>query len=417
MTPCGQCGRTLVPVLVGVALGGALAWLLVGRAEPAAPPETAAPVSAAAPGAALPQPPSAVAAAPAPLSATGAASTTTPLSETERLARKAQWTERLARARDALQGYQQSARYPHASRPASEHPDQMQPFAPVAEERPLRMPGGTATLGVKLVTSQERTFLTGNESTRVTVALLDDTGKPLPLRVTRAVLHEVTQPGRTASTAEVVLPVNDQGQAGDAVANDGTFTGWVQPALQGFGSYAGLLRLDLYLESGGQPGFLFFDFIVSPETAARWLPGVRETIDQGSLAFFLPLEVLIAGRYVVSARVDDASGRTFAVALFNDELPRGKAEIRLPVFGRLVHDEQPQFPLKLRDVEAFLLKADTYPDRVMLPRLAGAVHTSRVYAQGDFANAAWVSDERDRYLTELSKDVAEAEQALRDLGP
>jgi hypothetical protein len=340
-----------------------------------------------------------------------------PLTEAERQLRKAQWQSRLERAREALEGYLQAARYPHESRPASEHGDQMRPFDPVAEDHPLRTPGGTPLQGVRLKTTQERTFLSGNESARVTLSLVDANGRPLALRVQRAVLKEVPQPGATARRAEVPINVNDDGQAGDVQPLDGVFTAWVQPQLQGFADVAGLLRLELNLDHGGQPGFVYFDFIYSPETAARWLPGVREVVVAGSLEFHLRAEVLLPGRYVVSARVDDASGRTFALALFNGELARGEREVRLPVFGKLIRDENPRFPLRLRDVDAFLLKPDTYPDRVMLPRLAGVVHTSRVHAVGDFSDAVWQSEERDRYLNELGRDLKQAEKELANLGP
>lgn len=340
-----------------------------------------------------------------------------PLTAAERQARKALWQARLDAAREALESYQLAARYPHGSRPASEHADQMQPFAPIAEEQPLKVPGGHPLQGVRLRTSQERVFLSGAERSLVTLSLVDQAGATLPIGFRRAVLREVPAPGATARTTEVALNVNDAGQSGDAQAADGIYTAWVQPQAQGFGEMAGLVRLELDLVYDGQPGFLYFDFIYSPETAARWLPGVKEALASGSLEFRLRAEVLIPGRYVVNARVDDASGRSVALLQFNDELPRGAQDIRLTLFGRLVHDESIQFPVTLRDVDAFLLKPDTYPDRTMLPRLAGAVHTSRSYAATDFAADTWSSAERDRYLTELTRDVEQAERELKQLGP
>lgn len=339
------------------------------------------------------------------------------LTDAARQAQQAAGQMRLQRAQQALEGYRLAARYPHESRPASEHPDQLRPFDPVAEDHPLRMPGGSTAQGVRLQTTQERTFLSGNEHARVTVGLVDAQGRALPLRVQRAVLREVPQPQATARAPDLSIDLNDSGRSGDVAAGDGVFTAWVQPQLQGFGTAAGLLRLELYLDHAGQPGFLYFDFIYSPETAARWQPGIREALEGGSLAFYARAEILLPGRYVVSARVDDAQGKTFALAMFNAELPRGLQEIRLPVFGRLIHDEKPAFPLRLRDVDAFLLKPDAYPDRVMLPRLAGVLHTSRPYTLADFSDREWTSEERTRYLTELQRDVDTARQALPQPGP
>lgn len=340
-----------------------------------------------------------------------------PLGEAERRAQLALWQGRLERARATLDGYLTATQYPHDSRPIEEHPDQQRPFDPIAEERSLRMPGGTATQGVKLVTTQERVFASGTESSRVTLALQDLQGRPLPLRVARAVIREVTPPGATASTAEFTPDANDAGRAGDARAGDGVISVLMHPAAQGFGSFAGTVRLELQLEFRGQPGFLYFDLVYSPDTAAVWLPGVREAASPAGIDFFVKAQVRLPGRYVVSARIDDADGQPVALALFNDEVAAGEREFRLPVHGKLLRDKAPAMPLKLRDIEAFLLRADTFPDRVMLPRRAGVQHTSRVHAIASFSDAEWSGEEKTRYLTELGKDVAEAERQVQRLGP
>jgi hypothetical protein len=330
------------------------------------------------------------------------------LGQAQRREQRELWQARLERARMTLDGYRAAAQYPHESRPIEEHPDQLRPFEPIAEDRALRMPGGSASQGVHLRTTQERVFASGLESSRITLTLQDDAGRTLPLRVTRAVEKEVTPPGRTASTVEVPMSLAD---------NNGVLSTVMQPATQGFANFAGTVRLELMLEHAGQPGFIYFDLTYSPEQAATWLPGVREALNNGSLEFFLRAQVLLPGRYVVSARVDDAQGKPVALALFNGEVARGVAEFRLPVFGKLLRDKQPAFPLTLRDVEAFLLKPDAFPDRVMLPRRVGVVHTSRSYPLASFSDSEWSSEERDRYLTELGKDVATAEEKLRQLTP
>jgi len=88
------------------------------------------------------------------------------------------------------------------------------------------------------------------------------------------------------------------------------------------------------------------------------------------------------------------------------------------VFGKLIRDKQAAFPLTLRDVEGFLLKPDAFPDRVMLARLPGTVHTSKSYPLAFFSAAEWQSEERTRYLDELGKDVSEAGRKVQELqGP
>ncbi|MDO9072888.1 MAG: hypothetical protein Q7U73_06465 [Rubrivivax sp.] len=402
-----------VVLLVAAAVAALLLWWLQARSgiegervqlaarEAAATVTPHTPAAAAAGAASAPPGP--------PLSALGRA---------ERAEQLELWQARLERARNALDGYRAAAQYPHESRPIEEHPDQVRPFEPIAEERALRMPGGgSAAQGVRLRTTQERVFASGLESNRVTVTLTDETGRVLPLRVTRAVLKEVTPPGQTARTTELALDVNDAGRQGDAAAGDGTFTALMQPGTQGFGSFAGTVRLELYLDFQGQPGFIYFDLVYSPEQAALWLPGVREAAGPGGLDFFVKAQVLMPGRYVVTGRVDDHRGLPLALVQFNGEVGKGDAEFRLPVFGKLIRDRQPEFPLVLRDVEAFLLKRDAFPDRVMLPRLAGVQHRSRSHALASFSAAEWASEERTRHLTEFGKDVAEAEAKVKQLGP
>jgi len=370
--------------------------------------ETAAPPALATPGAVAPAAPAASRSLGAPLS---------PLGLAQRREQLALWEGRLERARQALQGYQAAAMYPHESRPLSEHPDQLRPFAPITEERALRVPGGSSPQGVRLRTTQERVFASGMESSRITLTLTYEQGRTLPLRVQRAVQKEVTPPGATARTAEVALAVNDTGTQGDLVAGDGTWSVLMQPGAQGFANFAGTVRLELNLEYAGQPGFLYFDLIYSPEQAATWLPGVREAATPAGLDFYVKAQVQRPGRYVITGRVDDARGTPLALVQFNGEVGAGAVEFKLPVFGKLIRDARPEFPLVLRDVEGFLLKPDTFPDRVMLARRIGEQHRSRSYALASFSEAEWQSEERTRYLTELGKDVAEAEQKVRQLQP
>lgn len=389
---------------------GGLAWWLGSAAQPEAERPAALPAPAAqstwlsppaAPASALPAPVG------APFSAAGLALQQQRLEQAQL---------RLAHSQQALDSYRQHARYPHGSRPAQEHPDQLRPFDPIEEEHPLRTPGGTGMQGVKLLTRQDRVFLSGPESSRVALRLQDAQGQALPLRFSRVVFQEVTEPGRTAQTVPRPLTLLDDGQGADEQAGDGWFSTLLAPSLQGFGGFAGRLRLEVWMQYGGQPGFVYFDVMVSPGEAARWLPGVQETLVDGSLQLQLRAEVLRAGRYVVSARVDDANGKPVALALFNEELGSGERTIPLQVHGRLLHDLQPAMPLRLRDVEAFLLLPDTSPDRVMLPRLAGVLHRTQVYPLSAFSAAEWQSAERDRYLAELGRDVEQAKQELKRLG-
>jgi hypothetical protein len=347
----------------------------------------------------------------APASATRPASAS-PYTDEAARARQAQlalWQGRLRRAEETLANYRRSTRYPHESRPLAEHPDQLRPFDPITDDIPLRTPGGTPAQGVRVRTTQDRVFASGAESVRFTVRAVDGEGHTLPLLVTRAIAFDLPDPRQAQGRPQAPVSFSDAGRG------DGTLGAVLQPATQGFADFAGTIRVQVYLNQDGQLGNVYFDVVYQPRVPAEWA-GVREALNDGSLDFYLKARVAQAGRYVVSARVDDARGRPFALLGFNDEVGTGTQEFRLTLFGKLVRDGAPVFPLTLRDVQGFLLLPDSFPDRAMLPRLPGAVHTSRSYALASFSDAEWTSEERDRYLAELNKDVNESRQQVEALG-
>lgn len=341
-----------------------------------------------------------------------------PFSPAGRQARQAQlgmWQQRLERAQGALAAYRAATRYPDESRPLAEHADQSHPHREVAEQYPLRVGGGKAGEGAVLHTTQERQFMQGDDTVRLTVSLRDRAGNPLPLRIVRAFAAEVPPPRSASIYPRVPVNFNDEGRDGDTAAGDGVFGVRLQPGAQGFAGLFGQIRVELHLQHSDQPSFTYFDIVYSAEPPAAWLGGVREVLEDGSLSFYLKASVRQPGRYVVSGRIDDAQGKPVALLTFNEEVAEGPQEFRLTLFGKLVRDARPAFPLTLRDVDAFLLRPDAFPDRRTLPRLAGPVHASRDYPLASFSEAEWDGEQRERYLEELARDVAQAQARVDQL--
>jgi hypothetical protein len=381
----------------GVAALG-LYWLAGGAQEPAA---TAPPAPR----------PTAAAAASAPASGGFMQA-----ANDQRRQQLALWQQRLERAQATLAAYTESTRYPHESQPAAAHADQMHPNRPVEEALPLRLSSGKTAEGLTLHTSQERVFVQGSETVRFALSVRDRDGQAQPLRIVRAGAREVPAPRTAPTYPGVPMPFNDDASNGDLAAGDRVYSAALQPATQGFAGLHGQIRVEAFLEVAGQQAYTYFDIVYTPDAPATWLGEVREALEAGSLNFYLKAQVQQAGRYVVSARVDDANGVPFALLGFNDELASGSLEVRLVLFGKLVRDGQPAFPLRLRDVEGFLLIPDAFPDRRLMPRLAGSVHTSNSYALSSFSDVEWSSEERTRYLNELSRDVREVQDKVAELG-
>lgn len=378
--------------LAGAALAGAIAWW-------AWPGQAAAP-------AAVNEAGRSHLALPAASQASASHPQGSPFTDTalrERLAQRELLLQRLERARVTLATYREQTRYPHESRPIEQHPDQVHPFEPVRESLPLRFPGTKAAVpGVRIVTSQDRVFMSGDETVKVSVAAQDDTGRALPLLVTRAVAFDLPDPRQAAGRPQLAL---------DFSASDGVHSAQFQPSRTAFADFAGTLRLQVTLSQEGRQGVVNFDVVYQPLVPAAW-GAITERVADGSLDFLVGLIVKQPGRYVVNARVDDARGQPFALVSFNEELGSGAQTARLRVFGKLLRDAAPAMPLRLRDLQGFLLLEDRFPDRAMLARREGVVFTGASHALKAFSADEWRSEERDRYLAELGRDVAQLEGQL-----
>ena len=312
--------------------------------------------------------------------------------------------------------YRTSSQYPVGSRPMADNPDQNRPNDPVAAMNPMRLDGGGADTNVQLQTAQSRVYMASGESVAFSLRAVDAAGKTLPLVITRALAQGITYAG-TRQTPQVSIPFADDGTGADPVANDGAFAGVLAPAQTGLASFNGTIRTEVRYNVGGKTGVVQFDVIYTPELPGTWAGAPREAMDNGSLVFHLPLEVRIPGRYIVNGRVDDARGRPVALLTFNDVLGPGPNDVRLTMFGKLLRDQAPALPLTLRDVDGYLLKENTDPDRALLPRLQGKVFASTTRSPNGFSDAEWQSEERSRYLTEFGKDLREAKSRLAAFDP
>ena len=306
-------------------------------------------------------------------------------------------------AEHTLCSYEQASQYPAGSRPMAQNADQAYPNQPVTEANPMRLDGGGTDSGVLLQTSQSRVHMASGETVAFSLRAVDPAGATLPLVITRAVAAGISY-GPTRANVQVALAFADDGA--------GTFAAVFAPAQTGLASFDGTIRTQVAYSVNGRSGRVAFDVIYSPVLPAVWTGAVREAVDNGSLNFYLKADVRIAGRYIVSGRVDDAQGRPFALLTFNDVLPTGPNEVRLSAFGKLLRDGAPKLPLTLRDVDGYLLRENADPDRALMPRLQGAVATSRSYPVDGFSDAPFDGEERQRYLTEFNKDVQLARAAL-----
>jgi hypothetical protein len=324
----------------------------------------------------------------------GAADTAAPDAE------RSLWQQRLARAQRTLASYLEATRYPPGSRPLAEQPDQMKPHYVAPRTLPLSRKDGKLT-DAKVLLGQDRFFLVADE--RVTFSLSCSTSEgPAACAIQSATAS--VPPSVEDAGARPTVPI------GFAVGEGRAFTAVFQPSAQGFAGYHGPIRVDVALEVAGETGRASFDVLYTPSAPAVFTGGVREALENGSLALYVEMMILEPGRYVLAARVDDAEGRSFAFLAYNEELGAGQKEARLELFGKLVRSLGARAPFRLRDLEGFRLLPDSYPDRELMRAIEGAFYTTKSYALRDFSDDEWQSEEKSRHVKELSKDVEEAKQ-------
>lgn len=341
---------------------------------------------------------------------------TAPLASISEQQRRAELVQQLELLDHTLCSYREATKYPNSSRPISEHPDQVYPNRAIAEQHAMRKEGGGVDPAIQIQTTQSRVYMAEGETVLFSIRAVDKEGQVLPLSVSRTLARGISAPG-ARDAPQLALSIMDDGSGGDAVAGDGTYSGTLAPAHSGFAGFDGTIRTELRYNVAGQTGIVLFDVIYSPETPATWTGAVREVLEDGALNFYLKANVRMPGRYIVTGRVDDAKGKPLALLTFNDLLGQGSNEIRLTLVGKLLHDLAPVFPLSLRDVDAYLLKENTDPDRALMPRREGAVHQTKTYALKNFSDREWDSEERSRYLNEYSKDLEMAKAALVAFDP
>jgi hypothetical protein len=315
-----------------------------------------------------------------------------------------------------LCSYRESSKYPLSSRPISEHPDQVYPNLAVKESHAIRNKDGSSNSSIQISTSQSRVYMAARESVNFSIQALDKDQQMLPVFVNRAVASGLNFNNHPAPT-QIPMALADNGRDGDLIPNDGIAGGTLNPGSNGFAGFNGTIRTEVNFTVNGQAGVVYFDVIYSPELPAVWAGKIREVIENGSLVFYLPIDVQQAGRYIVNARLDDAKAAPFALLNFNEVLPLGRSEIRLSAAGNLLRDNQATFPMSLRDIDGYLLKENVDPDRALIARMQGVAHVSKNYTLKSFSDAEWNGEERTRHLKEFAKDVELAKAALVAFDP
>lgn len=310
---------------------------------------------------------------------------------------------RIEHAQVTLDTYLAWARYPPESRPLSEHPDRQTTDYSQANKQFFVRKNGVKRTDVYVKKTQSHAFVVGDEKIRLEVSC-ENQGQVLPCTIGGAEASVVGAPGATP----VSVRFTDDGLDGDEKAGDSVFTATLQPGTTSLAGKDARIGVAVWLNYQTDQGQVFFQFDYTAAEPARFTGKVTEAIENGSLALYLEFDVRNAGRYALAARADDAGGTGFGYLEHIGPLTTGLVKVRFVVFGKLIKDQKVSAPFKVRDLNGFLLKEDVNPDREVIKDTKGVFHTTKAYADGDFSDAEWQSDDKKRHVDEYTKDLEAA---------
>ena len=220
-----------------------------------------------------------------------------------------------------------------------------------------------------------------------------------------AIVNAGLAKGRGDKSARVAdLVFHDDGQNGDAVAGDRTYTAVVQPAaIEGLADHHGSVRAFVEFSAEGTTAAeqLFFDSYPEKGIAARLTGSFHEAIEDGSLVVYAQMNVLQAGYYSVDANLLTADDRAFGHARFKGSLDTGIRDIRFLFFGKIIRSARPavRSPFKVAEIygqmvpepKELLEKARTGDFAPSLVPLYPGTYVTESYDLSTFSDAPWRS--------------------------
>jgi hypothetical protein len=304
-------------------------------------------------------------------------------------------------AKNDLENYRQTSRWPESARPADEMapgggllPHYTAPtVVPMVRRRPDGTPDPESISKTRVVLSQDRFQLVGEESVLVSIKGITDKGRDLPVRCSEARAMAIPAPG--AQPVPPFVFACKSGPDGTAVA---TFT----PRQSPLRSFTGSIDLDFDLaleredgvrESGSARCVIHY----VPQSPGRLTGAVREAYENGSIAYYLGFEANAPGFYRLNVRADNGSDdKVFAhINVRQDVSKAGPTELRAELFGKLIVDNDVR-TVRLRDIDGEYVPETG--EIAGIPGKDGVFHVTKTVDRGRVKGDDWASPEKDEHM-------------------
>jgi hypothetical protein len=316
----------------------------------------------------------------------------------------------LAMAKQDLDNYRQTSRWPESARPAEEMEvggGLLPHYTPPVTLRLVRKNGdGTvdqnAALKSSVTLKADRAMVIGDEAVNVLISGADASGKDAPVRCVYAKAFAVAD----KPMAPMDLPC-------DPAEEDNVRSKFV-PLTSPFRNFVGTIRLEYSLavtqpdgtsELGGAELSIFY----GGAEVARFNGQVREAYENGSIAYYLGFDVLKPGFYRLNVRADSGrDDKVFANINVRQNVDKpGPTELRAELFGKLVKDSQAKV-VRLRDMDGEFVGVDGVT--ASIKGRDGVFFTGKTVDATQVSGDEWRSPERDAKLAGYEATVKQAQE-------
>jgi hypothetical protein len=289
-------------------------------------------------------------------------------------------------------------RYPPGSQSLAERTDMLMPHH---VEPVLRGLSATGDGKLSVEQNQSRIYLRPDQTAVASIKILY-AGKPTPVDFSSTDLNREAV-GSGPDTKVGSVNFHDDGVAPDEIASDGV---WTANVSMPSGNPPSGMKLLVKLSSNGESGQLFFPFIQTGPSPAEFTQNVRVAFEDGSVAFYVGVNVTNPGPFEILGRVYDSAGTPVALCRFHDNLAAGTQEVRFVAYGKLLLDEGAIPPLTLQDLEGWRFSLGQYPDRDVMDEWAGGV-TTPAYDVSLFTGQDWNGGDMQSQLQALDQSTAD----------
>ncbi len=274
----------------------------------------------------------------------------------------------------------------------------------------------------------DRYFVVGEESIRIHLRAAERASlnaDRVPIRVVEAALYRGQSHLDFKQNKIADLRLNDDGLDGDEKQGDHIYSVEIRPsqmaALARFHGrcqvYAKFVVGNLEIE-----GLIPFEYQPASEIPARFTGNFSDVQEDGSLIVMAEVDVVKPGYFIFDANLFDSLDTPVAYTRTKVELKkRGPQEVKFVFFGRVIRDQSPQPPFRVRNVRGrrnmlglnppdpaknpeFFKNRTAYEQ--VIPWYQGTYQTRGSYANlAVFSDKEWDSPEKRSKLEFLKKEI------------